>query len=284
MRRSSKGFTLIELLVVIAIIAVLAAILFPVFARAREQARASSCLSNIKQLGTALQMYMSDNDQIMPCAYYELTDTYAADLGGVGNPGMWCGRWAMSNDNQVNYSVIGSYRAQMNSYVRNNGVFKCPSDNSTDPQWPPKPNGKLFTSYPMKFWWGMATTSAYGVGFKGCPSPNESWFKDTSRAIAFHEQHPFHDWRHDANRGPLGYGWFPDCKVNLAFLDGHAKGMPVAKAYFNWPYSGADPAQWWWDPHHPRMSDANHLGLGYAYPPFTADTPVGEERILDLDP
>jgi prepilin-type N-terminal cleavage/methylation domain-containing protein len=55
-----KGFTLIELLVVIAIIAILAAILFPVFSRAREQARKTACLSNTKQIGTALQMYMQD--------------------------------------------------------------------------------------------------------------------------------------------------------------------------------------------------------------------------------
>ncbi|MFP3905123.1 MAG: prepilin-type N-terminal cleavage/methylation domain-containing protein, partial [Armatimonadota bacterium] len=55
-----KGFTLIELLVVIAIIAILAAILFPVFARAREKARQSSCLSNVKQLATAHAMYVQD--------------------------------------------------------------------------------------------------------------------------------------------------------------------------------------------------------------------------------
>lgn len=60
-----KGFTLIELLVVIAIIAILAAILFPVFARAREKARQSACLSNTKQLGTAFQMYVQDYDDTM---------------------------------------------------------------------------------------------------------------------------------------------------------------------------------------------------------------------------
>ena len=61
-RRNRFGFTLIELLVVIAIIAILAAILFPVFARARENARKTSCLSNLKQMGTAFQMYQQDYD------------------------------------------------------------------------------------------------------------------------------------------------------------------------------------------------------------------------------
>jgi prepilin-type N-terminal cleavage/methylation domain-containing protein/prepilin-type processing-associated H-X9-DG protein len=65
-RRKGRGFTLIELLVVIAIIAILAAILFPVFARARAKARQSSCLSNVKQIGLALMMYAQDNDERYP--------------------------------------------------------------------------------------------------------------------------------------------------------------------------------------------------------------------------
>jgi prepilin-type N-terminal cleavage/methylation domain-containing protein len=65
-----RGFTLIELLVVIAIIAILAAILFPVFAQAREAARKTSCLSNTKQFGTAVMMYVQDYDELYPLSIY----------------------------------------------------------------------------------------------------------------------------------------------------------------------------------------------------------------------
>src|SRR3954470_23091446 len=69
-KRCPNAFTLIELLVVIAIIAILAAILFPVFAQAREKARATTCLSNFKQLGNATMMYMQDYDGAYPLAWY----------------------------------------------------------------------------------------------------------------------------------------------------------------------------------------------------------------------
>jgi len=87
------GFTLIELLVVIAIIAILAAILFPVFAKAREKARQSSCLSNIKQIGLALQQYVQDYDE----------------------------RWVPC------YSGGAYWVALVAPYVKNNQVFNCPS-------------------------------------------------------------------------------------------------------------------------------------------------------------
>jgi len=69
----SNGFTLIELLVVIAIIAILAAILFPVFAQAREKARASTCLSNLKQIGTSIMMYTDDYDETYPMSFIDKT-------------------------------------------------------------------------------------------------------------------------------------------------------------------------------------------------------------------
>src|SRR5436853_560395 len=65
-RHTRRAFTLIELLVVIAIIAILAAILFPVFAQAREKARQASCLSNMRQIGTAITMYAQDYDETYP--------------------------------------------------------------------------------------------------------------------------------------------------------------------------------------------------------------------------
>src|SRR5947209_4171066 len=76
MYNHKKGFTLIELLVVIAIIAILAAILFPVFSQARESARRTACLSNTKQQGLALMMYAQDYDETTPT----LTYTYATNI------------------------------------------------------------------------------------------------------------------------------------------------------------------------------------------------------------
>lgn len=95
MVRRSSGFTLIELLVVIAIIAILAAILFPVFARAREKARANTCLSNVKQITLAIMMYTSDNDETYPPA--------------------------------ENFSGGFSFRGLVYPYVKNAGIYQCPS-------------------------------------------------------------------------------------------------------------------------------------------------------------
>ncbi|MER3495912.1 MAG: prepilin-type cleavage/methylation domain-containing protein, partial [Armatimonadota bacterium] len=74
-----KGFTLIELLVVIAIIAVLAAILFPVFARAKAAAKQTACISNLKQIGSGIGLYMADADDVFPFAV-DASDKYAPQI------------------------------------------------------------------------------------------------------------------------------------------------------------------------------------------------------------
>jgi prepilin-type N-terminal cleavage/methylation domain-containing protein/prepilin-type processing-associated H-X9-DG protein len=79
-RASRPGFTLIELLVVIAIIAILAAILFPVFAQAREKARSATCLSNQKQIALAFQMYAQDYDETFPYPYFQVTEQWWEDM------------------------------------------------------------------------------------------------------------------------------------------------------------------------------------------------------------
>ena len=103
-----KGFTLIELLVVIAIIAILASILFPVFARAREKARQSSCLSNIKQLVLGATMYAQDYDEELP---HDRLDT----------------------DGSGDYSSGDTtWRTAILPYVKNKQIYICPSDKSPD--------------------------------------------------------------------------------------------------------------------------------------------------------
>lgn len=111
---ANRAFTLIELLVVIAIIAILAAILFPVFAQAREKARQTSCLSNLKQIGTATMMYVQDYDETLYGSY--MPNNFGAD--GRDN-----GHWPFRLDPYVK-NGIGSDWAKSTS---GSSVYMCPS-------------------------------------------------------------------------------------------------------------------------------------------------------------
>jgi len=101
LRLNRRGFTLIELLVVIAIIAILAAILFPVFAQAREKARAASCLSNTKQIGLAMMQYQQDYDETYSGAFKQISTSGA--------------------------TVRVHWPQLIYPYAKNYGIFRCPS-------------------------------------------------------------------------------------------------------------------------------------------------------------
>ncbi len=160
MQRTVKGFTLVELLVVITIIAILAAILFPVFARTREKARSASCQSNLRQIGTAIRIYVSDSDGKMPMMMFQNRYT------GL------CYRWC-----HVIYPN-----------VNNRQIFACPSndvsydvgDSPTAYRTPLLPNGEaLETSYFYTFC--VPRTQPMNVGLR--EGEEETVMKDVSNTI-----------------------------------------------------------------------------------------------------
>jgi len=163
MSRRRKGFTLIELLVVIAIIGILAAMVFPVFARARESARKAVCLSNVKNIALAIQMYLADNNDTMPptenrAEVIEYFDT---------KPGGWtrdktspCNRCPQANP-YLRYPVI------FDEYTKNRDVWRCPSAKITAGARQIIP----VTDY-LGYWQAWEGTWGRGTGLGPC---NLSW-------------------------------------------------------------------------------------------------------------
>ncbi len=117
MIRRRSGFTLIELLVVIAIIAILAAMLFPVFARARESARKIQCLSNVKNIAMAIQMYLVDYDRLPPRDHTAEAEQYFMEAQGRDS----CSSRPWAANPYLRWAVI------FEEYIKNRDVWRCPS-------------------------------------------------------------------------------------------------------------------------------------------------------------
>jgi len=155
-RTAMRGFTLIELLVVIAIIAILAAILFPVFAQAREAARKTSCLSNTKQIGLAIMIYAQDYDEMYPCNSWDTPPLGTAD----------------HDAKDANYMTAINWVFKVQPYIKNKQVFVSPSDPNSKSGW---------TGYSLdgtcNDGWGVPMPISYApnveiLGYGGYANPN----------------------------------------------------------------------------------------------------------------
>jgi prepilin-type N-terminal cleavage/methylation domain-containing protein/prepilin-type processing-associated H-X9-DG protein len=210
-----RGFTLIELLVVIAIIAILAAILFPVFARAREAARATSCRSNLKQIGTAMRMYQQDYDELLtPCFQYY--------------------------DSPTN-NVLAWYPDFLNPYVKNAKLWVCPSAPATQytnwrRDWLPVGQGPNFRD----LYYSYGANDA-GLGMPGGGNPiSEAQVQKPAERIALLDSGTIELWSFsDATCSGAGHDHAcpanPTVRggvalrhsetFNTLFLDGHVKAL-----------------------------------------------------------
>lgn len=201
--RVRSGFTLIELLVVIAIIAILAAILFPVFARAKEAAKRTQSLSNLKQIGLAWLMYATDHDDTMMLVR---TD------GPGDSMTWWWGVWNPTTE------ILKEEEGPLYPYTRGKGIM-------ADPSWPNRLRTKVgFTGYGYNYaYLGYGSSVNYGA------------IEDVSNTVAFGSSARINNWEHATptlEGNPYldpptsnfpGFQGRHNGVGNIVWTDGHAK-------------------------------------------------------------
>lgn len=210
--RRLQGFTLIELLVVIAIIAILAAILFPVFAQAREKARQTACLSNVKQIGLASMMYAEDYDEL-------LFPPQTSD----GNPNhqiTWNGLYDYTN--YPNWT-FDAEKGLLEPYMKNGQIQDCPSAASVPLGNPPV---KIAYALNMALYYDLNYNSLGNPSLAQITQPTDTiLIADTAgiwKGVTYRTQ--FLNW--PSSNEPNAHGRHIGF-ANIAWCDGHAKALKV---------------------------------------------------------
>jgi prepilin-type N-terminal cleavage/methylation domain-containing protein/prepilin-type processing-associated H-X9-DG protein len=220
-RRQSAAFTLIELLVVIAIIAILAAILFPVFAQAREKARATACTSNLKQLGLALMMYGQDYDENMPTAGYPGPRNWEVNPDYKSTAGV---------DNGIyGWTFYKNLMLALNPYTKNLQIWYCPSDKQARPTADNIAKGyQSYHWFPNWVWnSNYDTTHKPKCGLILDNNPPDLRSELSAQRIFLTERGVFGWDGPDAK--PVDTNYNHALGYNIAFFDGHAKFQPYGR-------------------------------------------------------